>query len=117
MCMFDIVGFDLFTIMFTLITVVIVGMFLYAIINGLLNVTAEEQSKKVTLIGKDSSISVNHSTEHSHSNTTYTFIFEDTHKERLSLNVSKKVYHQYVIGDKGTVRYKRNWFRSFDRQG
>lgn len=115
--MFDLFEFNGFTVVSILIIVIVVGMFLYAIVNGLLNLMAEEQSKKVKLIGKDSTVSINHSTEQSHSNTTYTFIFEDSHNERFSLNVSKKVYHQYIVGDKGIVHYKRNWFRSFDRQG
>ncbi len=101
-----------FSLMFWFVPLVFVLFLGYALINFLLNLSAEPQTVQATLIGKDQTVSQNG--DHHHSS--YTFIFEVEAGERMSLDVKRSVYHQYVVGDRGQLTYQRKWLKEFVRE-
>lgn len=98
---------------FILLTfLIMLGIFLYRLISLILNMNATPTTITVTLIGKDQSV---RRTQNNFTSSIFTFIFEDDKGERLSFDVDKKDYHQFVEGDKGQLTYQRKMFKSFER--
>lgn len=109
--MVDVMNTSTFYLLFYLIAFIVIGGFIYFIINSLLNFTASPVTITAKLIGKDTAVSRHND---NHSLTTYTLIFEESDGKRMNLDVKKSVYHQYVVGDSGQLTYKRQWFVAFE---
>lgn len=101
---------------FFLIFGIILCLFLYKIIDYFISATAEEQEVQARLIDKTTSVSSHMSGTEGHyfSSTNYYLIFEMETGERKNFEVSKGVYLDYVVGDSGTLKYKRKIFVDFE---
>lgn len=100
-----------FELIMTLVSIGVISVFGYLIINMVLNLTAIEVTEKAKLIGKDTENA-------SHMNgdsmvTTINYVLDGG--ERITFRVGRGVYRKYVIGDYGRLTYKRKWFRQFER--
>lgn len=104
--------FSFFQFFILLTFFIMLGIFIYRLINVSLNMNATPTTITVTLIGKDQSV---RRTQNNFTSSIFTFIFEDDKGERLSFDVGKKDYHQFVEGDKGQLTYQRKMFKSFER--
>lgn len=96
---------------------IVIGTFLYRISESIRNAMATPVSIFATLIDKEQSTQTHTNTEnHTSHYTIYTLVFEDKSRQRYSFDVKKRDYHQQLVGDKGTLTYKRKKFQSFERK-
>lgn len=103
-----------FSIIFTLIMLVIIGVLIFHLINFVLNLTADKIRVDATLISKDSTVTRHTDSQmNQSSHTSHSFTFETVNGERVVLDVSYKVYRQYATGDFGELVYQRKWLKEF----
>ena len=88
-----------FELIMTLVSIGIISVFGYLIINMVLNLTAVEVTEKATLIGKDTENASHMNGDSMATTTTYVLTFEVDGGERITFRVGRGVYRKYVIGE------------------
>lgn len=118
-------GFDSFSIMFSLAFILIFGMIIFSIIKG---ISEWSNNNKQPIIPVNSKVSSkrtsvshhNHNTGdnmmHTSTSTTYYVTFEFENGERLELKVSGKEYGLISEGDRGILSFQGTRFISFERK-
>lgn len=132
-------GFDFFNIFFIVIAVLVVGLFIFVLINmighrklfnGVLRRAADRMEQDdhaprltvtATVVSKRSNITVHHHTSDSvypHTSTTsYYATFQVPSGDRMELSVPSTEYGLLVEGDEGDLTFQGSRFLRFDRRG
>lgn len=131
-------GFDFFNIFFIVIAVLVVGLFIFVLINmighrrlfnGVLRRAVDQMEQDdhaprltvtATVVSKRSNITVHHHTSDSvypHTSTTsYYATFQVQSGDRMELSVPSTEYGLLVEGDEGDLTFQGSRFLRFDRR-
>lgn len=132
-------GFDFFNIFFIVIAVLVVGLFIFVLINmighrklfnGVLRRAADQMERDdhaprltvtATVVSKRSNITVHHHTSdsvypHTSTTTSYYATFQVQSGDRMELSVPSTEYGLLVEGDEGDLTFQGSRFLRFDRR-
>lgn len=119
-------GFGLFEIMFTVIFIVIVGLFVVMAVKGISTWNKNNHSPRLTVsavvVAKRSDVSYQHHSNADHtmyttSSSTYYVTFQVESGDRMEFAVSGNEYGMLVEGDKGSLTFQGTRYLSFLRDG
>lgn len=118
-------GFDLFQIMFTLIFLVVMGMFVFAAVKGIAewnkNNNAPRLTVDATVVSKRTNVSHSHHHHgsghmvHTSASTTYYVTFQVPSSDRMELRVAGHQFGLMVEGDRGRLTFQGTRFLDFER--
>ncbi|VYU43473.1 DUF2500 family protein [Clostridium tertium] len=114
-------GFDMFSGMFSLVFIFIIGVFIFTIVKGISEWSSNNRQPIVPVDSKITSkrMSVTHHNHGengmSHNSTSYYVTFEFENSERLELKVSGSDYGLMSEGDRGVLSFQGTRFISFKR--
>ena len=116
-------GFGLFGVMFTLVFVMVFGVFVVTIIKMLGEWNKNNNSPRltvpVTVVAKRTNVSHHHHAgEHHHSttSTSYYVTFQVESGDRMELRLSGSQFGLIVEGDRGLLTFQGTRFLNFERQ-
>ena len=118
-------GFDLFQILFTLMFLMVFGMFAVTFIKGLMEWNKNNHSPKLTvdakIVAKRTNVSRHrHSGAGNHhhysTSTTYYVTFEVDSGDRMELQMQGHEYGLLIEGDKGKLTFQGTRYLGFERQ-
>lgn len=116
--------FDMFTIMFSIIFVIVIGMFIVTAIRGIGEWNKNNHSPRLTVIAtvvaKRTNVSHHHhggvnEHHHHHTSTTYYVTFQVESGDRMELQVSGREYGMVVEGDVGNLTFQGTRYLGFER--
>ena len=119
-------GFAVFQIMFTLVFVIVIGIFLVTAVKGISQWNKNNQSPRLTVpatvVAKRTNVSHHHHHNHggagmhhtTHS-TTYYVTFQVESGDRMELNVSGAEFGMLVEGDRGRLTFQGTRYLGFER--
>lgn len=125
--MFDMMD-SVFPIVFGLVFCLVIGMFLYAIVNGIKEKRANDAAPVLTVeaLVKTKRMDTYHTsptydgdghrTSSGTYHTTYYATFEVESGDRMELQVSDYEYGQLAEGDRGKLTFQRKRFLKFERE-
>lgn len=125
--MFDVMD-SVFPVLFGLVFCLVIGVFIYAIVNGVkekrandaapvLTVEAVVKTKRMdTYRSSPTYDGEGHRTSSGTYHTTYYATFEVESGDRLELQVSDYEYGQLAEGDRGKLTFQRKRFLKFERE-
>ena len=118
-------GFDLFQIVFTLIFLVVMGMFVFAAVKGIAewnkNNNAPRLTVDATVVSKRTNVSHSHHHHgsdhmvHTSASTTYYVTFQVASGDRMELRVAGHQFGLMVEGDRGRLTFQGTRFLDFER--
>ena len=117
-------GFDLFGIMFTIVSLLVTGTFVVILVKGIgewnqnnhspkLNVPAEIVAKRTNVSRHRHGGANGH--HHHHTSTTYYVTFQVESGDRMEFHVSGQEYGILVEGDKGNLSFQGTRYLGFER--
>ena len=117
--------FDMFSIMFTIMFVVVIGAFVVTAIRGIgewnknnhsprLTVEAEVVSRRMDVSHRRHRGAGNH--RHTHTSTHYYVTFQVASGDRMEFHVSGQEYGLLVEGDRGTLSFQGTRYLNFERE-
>lgn len=118
-------GFDLFGIMFTLIFVLVVGMFVVTAVRGIRQWSKNNNSPRLTvpatIVAKRTNVTRHHHNDaggyyHHHTSTTYYVTFQVDSGDRMELPVNGTEYGMLVEGDRGDLSFQGTRYLGFARR-
>ena len=118
------IGFDMFSIMFSIMFMLVMGMFIVIAVKGISQWNKNNHSPRLTVptivVSKRTDVSHNMHTQadghHHHStSTTYYVTFQVESGDRMEFYVSGREYGMLVEGDKGNLTFQGTRYLSFDR--
>ena len=107
-------GFDLFGIMFTLVFILVVGMFVVTAVRGIRQWNKNNNSPRLTvpatIVAKRTNVTRHHHNDagghcHHHTSTTYYVTFQVDSGDRMELPVNGTEYGMLVEGDRGDLSF------------
>ena len=105
----------MFDLMFTIVPVLVIGMFIYVIVSGIgswhKNNNSPRLSVPVKIVTKRAHIDVSNGDSH----TTYYVTFEAESGDRTEFRVSGREYGSMAEGDQGKLTFQGTRYISFDR--
>ena len=116
--------FDMFTIMFSIIFVIVIGMFIVTAIRGIGEWNKNNNSPRLTVIAtvvaKRTNVSHHHhggvnEHHHHHTSTSYYVTFQVESGDRMELQVSGREYGMIVEGDVGNLTFQGTRYLGFER--
>ena len=116
--------FDMFTIMFSIIFVIVIGMFIVTAIRGIGEWNKNNHSPRLTVIAtvvaKRTNVSHHHhggvnEHHHHHTSTSYYVTFQVESGDRMELHVSGQEYGMIVEGDVGNLTFQGTRYLGFER--
>ena len=121
---FGFAGFGLFSIMFTLVFILVTGTFIVIAVKGISQWNKNNHSPKLTvpatIVAKRTNVSRhlhggagNH--HHHHTSTTYYVTFQVESGDRMELHVAGHEYGLLVEGDKGNLTFQGTRYLGFER--
>lgn len=115
-------GFGLFQVMFTLVFLLVIGVFIVSFVRGLGTWSKNNRSPRLTVeakvVSKRTDITHHHGAgEHHHSSTSthYYATFEVESGDRMEFSLSGSEYGMIVEGDQGKLSFQGTRFGSFER--
>ena len=117
-------GFDMFSIMFSIVFIIVIGMFVVTAIKGIGQWNKNNNSPRLTVpatvVAKRTNVSHhNHAGTNGHhhhsTSTTYYVTFQVESGDRMELHLSGHEFGMLVEGDKGILSFQGTRFISFDR--
>ena len=118
-------GFDMFSIMFSIVFIIVIGMFVVTAIKGIGQWNKNNNSPRLTVpatvVAKRTNVSHhNHAGTNGHhhhsTSTTYYVTFQVESGDRMELRISGSQYGLIVEGDKGKLTFQGTRFLNFERQ-
>ena len=118
-------GFDMFSIMFSIVFIIVIGMFVVTAIKGIGQWNKNNNSPRLTVpatvVAKRTNVSHhNHAgtnVHHHHStSTTYYVTFQVESGDRMELHLSGHEFGMLVEGDKGKLSFQGTRYLGFERQ-
>ena len=120
------IGFAIFQIMFTLVFVLVIGMFIVIAVKGISQWNKNNHSPKLTVpakvVAKRTNVSHHrHSTgasgmHHTTHSTTYYVTFQVESGDRMELHVAGQEFGLLVEGDEGKLTFQGTRYLKFERQ-
>ena len=116
--------FDMFTIMFSIVFVIVIGMFIVTAIRGIGEWNKNNHSPRLTVIAtvvaKRTNVSHHHhggvnEHHHHHTSTTYYVTFQVESGDRMELHVAGTEYGLLIEGDRGNLTFQGTRYLGFDR--
>ena len=118
-------GFTIFQIMFTLVFVIVIGMFIVVAVKGISQWNKNNHSPRLTvpatIVAKRTNVSHHHhhggtGMHHTTHSTTYYVTFQVESGDRMELHLSGSQYGLIVEGDRGLLTFQGTRFLNFERQ-
>ncbi len=118
-------GFDMFSIMFSIVFIIVIGMFVVTAIKGIGQWNKNNNSPRLTVpatvVAKRTSVSHhNHAGTNGHhhhsTSTTYYVTFQVESGDRMELHLSGYEFGMLVEGDKGKLSFQGTRYLGFERQ-
>ena len=118
-------GFDMFSIMFSIVFIIVIGMFVVTVIKGIGQWNKNNNSPRLTVpatvVAKRTNVSHHNHTgtngHHHHStSTTYYVTFQVESGDRMELHLSGHEFGMLVEGDKGKLSFQGTRYLGFERQ-
>ena len=119
-------GFTIFQIMFTLVFVIVIGMFIVIAVKGISQWNKNNHSPRLTvpaiIVAKRTNVSHHHHHNHggtgmhhtTHS-TTYYVTFQVESGDRMELHVAGHEYGMLIEGDRGMLTFQGTRYLGFER--
>ena len=116
--------FDMFTIMFFIVFVIVIGMFIVTVIRGIGEWNKNNHSPRLTVaatvVAKRTNVSHHHHGDvndyhHHHTSTTYYVTFQVESEDRMELQVSGQEYGMVVESDVGNLTFQGTRYIGFER--
>lgn len=112
--------FDLFSFIFPIFFIVIIGMFIFTIVKNIQEWSSNNKQPiipaEATIVSKRASVSHHHHENHMSTSTTYYVTFEFVNGERLELKLSGREYGLIAEGDIGILSFQGTRFIDFKRK-
>ena len=117
-------GFTIFQIMFTLVFVIVIGMFIVIAVKGISQWNKNNHSPRltvpVTIIAKRTNVSRHrhggaNSHHHYHTSTTYYVTFQVESGDRMEFHISGQEYGLLIEGDHGNLSFQGTRYLGFER--
>ena len=118
-------GFDMFSIMFSIVFIIVIGMFVVTAIKGIGQWKKNNNSPRLTVpatvVAKRTNVSHhNHAGTNGHhhhsTSTTYYVTFQVESGDRMELHLSGHEFGMLVEGDKGKLSFQGTRYLGFERQ-
>ena len=118
-------GFDMFSIMFSIVFIIVIGMFVVTAIKGIGQWNNNNNSPRLTVpatvVAKRTNVSHhNHAGTNGHhhhsTSTTYYVTFQVESGDRMELHLSGHEFGMLVEGDKGKLSFQGTRYLGFERQ-
>ena len=118
-------GFDMFGIMFSIVFIIVIGMFVVTAIKGIGQWNKNNNSPRLTVpatvVAKRTNVSHhNHAGTNGHhhhsTSTTYYVTFQVESGDRMELHLSGHEFGMLVEGDKGKLSFQGTRYLGFERQ-
>lgn len=118
-------GFDMFSGMFSIVFILIIGMFIFTIVKGISEWSTNNKQPIIpvesVITSKRTSVTHHHHNTgdnmmHNSTSTSYYVTFEFGNGERLELKVSGRDYGLIAEGDRGVLSFQGTRFISFNRK-
>ncbi len=113
-------GFGMFSIMFTIVFVLVIGVFAVTIFRGIRTWSRNNASPRLTVparvVGKRDEVHRHRHDTHTHYSTTYFVTFEVESGDRMELQVEGSESGLIVEGDNGMLSFQGTRFLGFERK-
>ena len=119
------IGFDLFGVMFTLVSVLVIGMFVVTAVRGIRQWNKNNNSPRLTVpatvVDKRTNVTHLHHNgagghHHHHTSTTYYVTFQVDSGDRMELQVNGTEYGMLIEGDRGELSFQGTRYLGFERK-
>ena len=115
-------GFGIFGVLFTVVFVLVIGIFVFTIVKGIRRWNKNNHSPKLTVpatvVAKRTHVSHHHrgtGMHHSTHSTTYYVTFQVESTDRIELMVDGYEYGMLVEGDRGKLTFQGTRYLGFER--
>lgn len=117
-------NFGIFGVMFTLVFLLVIGVFVVVIVKGISTWNKNNHSPRLTVpatvVGKRADVSHHHHAGtdngiHHHSSTTYYVTFQVESGDRMELHVTGTQYGLLIEGDSGRLSFQGTRYLGFER--
>lgn len=117
-------GFDTFGVMFSIMFVLVIGMFLVTAVKGISQWNKNNHSPRLsvpaTVVAKRTNVTRHHhggaaGHHHHHTSTSYYVTFQVESGDRMELHVAGTEYGLLVEGDSGMLTFQGTRYLGFDR--
>ena len=117
-------GFGLFSVMFTIVWLLVFGVFVVILVKGISQWNRNNHSPRltvpVTIVAKRTNVSRHHhagadNMHHHHTSTTYYVTFQVESGDRMELHVAGHEYVLPVEGDHGRLTFQGTRYLGFER--
>lgn len=118
-------GFNLFPILFTLVFLLVIGIFVFTAIQGIREWNKNNNSPRLTVdatvVSKRTNVSRSHHHHgsghvgHTSTSTTYYVTFQVSSGDRMELRMAGHQYGLIVEGDRGKLTFQGTRFLDFER--
>ena len=115
-------GFGIFGIMFTIVFVLVIGMFIAAAVRGIGQWNRNNHSPRLTvpatIVAKRTNVSHHRSAgehHHHHTSTTYYVTFQVDSGDRMELQMAGHEYGMLIEGDTGNLTFQGTRYLGFER--
>ena len=120
-------GFTIFQIMFTLVFVLVIGMFIVIAVKGISQWNKNNHSPRLTvpatIVAKRTNVSHHHhhnhagtGMHHSSTSTTYYVTFQVESGDRMELHVAGHEFGMLIEGDRGMLTFQGTRYLGFERK-
>ena len=119
-------GFVIFQIMFTLVFVIVIGMFIVIAVKGIGQWNKNNQSPRLTvpatIVAKRTNVSHHHHNHggtgmhHTTHSTTYYVTFQVESGDRMELHVAGHEFGMLIEGDRGMLTFQGTRYLGFERK-
>ena len=113
-------GFGLFGVMFSVVFVLVIGVFVVTIVKNLSQWHGNNQSPRLTVdaevVSRYDSVSSHRHDNHTHHHTTFYVVFEVDSGDRMEFTVPREEYGFLVVGDHGKLTFQGTRYLSFERE-
>lgn len=119
-------GFGLFGIMFTLVFVLVIGVFVFGFVRGIKQWNKNNHSPRLTVpatvVAKRTDVTHHHHHHHDHGamnhtshSTSYYVTFQVESGDRMELSMAGHEYGMLVEGDRGRLNFQGTRYLGFER--
>ena len=117
-------GFGVFGVMFTIVFLLVIGMFIAAAVRGVGQWNKNNNSPRLTVpatvVAKRTNVSRSHhgganGHHHHHTSTSYYVTFEVESGDRMELHVAGHAYGMLIEGDRGNLSFQGTRYLGFER--
>ncbi len=114
------IGFGAFGAMFTIVFVLVIGMFVVTAVKGIGEWSKNNNSPRLivpaVIVAKRTNVHRHHHNNHPHTTTTYYVTFEVESGDRMELRMDGDEYGLLVEGDQGLLTFQGTRFLGFERR-